>query len=69
MKRSIISIILIALVVQTAVLFGGSALTGGGIDFSNNKKTVLKSPTNHGGFFSFSFSPDGRFVAGGTGAI
>jgi WD40 repeat protein len=68
-KRSIISIILIALVVQTTVLFGGSALTGGGIDLSNNKKIVLNSPTNHGGFFSFAFSPNGKFVAGGTGAI
>ncbi|NIP28874.1 MAG: hypothetical protein GWN67_19345 [Phycisphaerae bacterium] len=69
MKRSIFSIILIALLVQTAVLFGGSSFTGDEIDLSNNKKTVLKSPTNHGGFFSFSFSPDGKFVAGGTGAI
>lgn len=70
MKHLVISIILIALVVNTGVIFGGSAFPSGvGIELSKNKKTVLNSPSNHGGFFSFAFSPDGKFVAGGTGVI
>ncbi len=70
MKHLVISIILIALVVNTGATFAGSAFpSGGGIELSKNKKTVLNSPSNHGGFFSFAFSPDGKFVAGGTGAI
>jgi WD40 repeat protein len=69
-KHLIISIILISLVVHTGVLFGGSANpSGGGNKFDIKKTTALISPGNHGGFFSFAFSPDGKFVAGGTGVI
>ncbi|MBN2294421.1 MAG: hypothetical protein JXM70_18475 [Pirellulales bacterium] len=32
-----------------------------------NVKQKLQPPRNHGGFFSYAFSPDGRTVAGGTG--
>jgi WD40 repeat protein len=31
--------------------------------------TALEAPKNHGGFFSFAFSPDGKTVAGGTGIV
>jgi WD40 repeat protein len=68
-KHLVISIILIALVVQTSVLFGGSEIAKLRDRSDINKKTVLNSPGSHGGFFSFAFSPDGKFVAGGTGAI
>jgi len=43
--------------------FENVALSGG----DGNVK--LQSPSNHGGFFSFAFSPDGKTVAGGTGVI
>jgi 3-keto-disaccharide hydrolase/Ankyrin repeats (3 copies) len=32
-------------------------------------KIKFQTPSNHGGFFSFAFSPDEKFVAGGTGTI
>ena len=34
-----------------------------------NGQTSLETPTNHGGFPAFAFSPDGKLLAGGTGAV
>lgn len=33
------------------------------------KAIPLETPRNHGGFFAFAFSPDGKSVAGGTGIV
>jgi WD40 repeat protein len=32
-------------------------------------RTRLEEPKNHGGFFAFAFSPDGKTIAGGTGVL
>ena len=69
MKHLVISIILIVLVMHTSVLFGGTGFSMLRDQSNSNNKTELVSPENHGGFFSFAFSPDGKFVAGGTGVI
>jgi WD40 repeat protein len=52
---------------STLVLF--AAITGLVFSPAGAATLPLERPKNHGGFFSFAFSPDGTLVAGGTGAI
>lgn len=52
---------------STIVLF--AAITGPVFSPAGAATLPLARPKNHGGFFSFAFSPDGTLVAGGTGAV